>query len=269
MKDQSQEETEVDEDEDAETEEVKPWRDMMRGRRPRQLSLTQEQDLIAQYQKGNKNAANKLLIDYDLFVRNLAHKVARLTGAYKVEEDMAQVARITLYEKMTTYELTSKARLSSYAFRKILQCMNKVACENLESIRLPRDAVTYAAHRDFEQGMSAEEVHDKHGLSLEAIMSLQRVTLPTDAIENIDLALNVNADDAVAQRELNKALTTAWSKLSVTQRALLGLRISGETEGERAKMVGLSRYDLAVYERIAIQRLMELLGEYSEAMDLG
>lgn len=252
--------TEPDKDEDEETvaEEERPWRDMLKGRRPRQLSLAQEQALIARHQTKDRRAAELLLGDYDLFVRNLAHKIARLTGAYKVEDDMAQVARMVLYEKMSSYDLGSKARLSSYAFRKILQCMNKIACESLESTRLPRDAVTYAAHRDLEQGMGADEVGEKHKICPEAVNSLQRTTLPLEAVENIDLE-GLGAPAPPADPERRRALEHAWAQLSALERILLGLFRVGEVEAQRAKMLGVSKYELGLMERVAIRRLDTLM----------
>lgn len=249
-------------DEDAPEEdhepEARPWRDMLKGRRARRLPLAEEQALILRYQRGDKNSAGVLLLDYDQFVRNLSHKIAKLTGAYKVEDDMAQVARMVLWEKMTTYSMDSKARLSSYAFRKILQCMNKIACESLESTRLPRDAVTYAAHRDLEMGMSAEEVKAKHGICDDAVGSLQRTTLPLEAVENLDVGGDSPADLAL-RSELDAHLQRAWPVLSARERILLALRRAGEDDGDRAERFGVTRYELGLIEREAIRKLETVL----------
>lgn len=154
------------------------------------LTLDQQKTLIRKHRRGDKRALTQLLESVMPFLNALARKVARQTGATKVEEDLFQEGCLVFCERVEHYNLDSLARVENYAYLWIMSRLKEHACDSLEAVRLPHDALAYKAHREIDlEGQDIDEVAKKRGISRERLESLIRhtVSLPQTLESDLDL----------------------------------------------------------------------------------
>jgi DNA-directed RNA polymerase specialized sigma subunit len=257
--------------------ETKPrWIDMMRGRPPKKISWQDELVLIQRAQAGDRRAVDALILYYEDFAQQVAKKTAWFTGAHAEEEDLSQIARLCIFEKIKDYDFGyvavaslvagmqrmidpayptyTPARLSSYAFREIRRRMMQHACKNLENVPGSSSSVGHAAHKELDRGVPAEEVAERFGLQIETVRALERHTVPlNEEVMNIADDQDVEGDYEFEQKRID-AKRYCWYALTAAQRLSLTLCVFEPDSKLRASIQDISLSDLDVLEAQAWRR---------------
>ena len=259
----------------------KPWVELTRYKK--KITLDDEMNLIKLAQDGDRNAMAILLKYYDPFAVQLAKKAVWFTGAYNQEEDIAQIARLVLFEKVSafdfgyiaarslcvafhriinpTYQVYRPARLSSYAFREIRRRMMQHACKNLEIVPSANSSISHAAHHDLDNGVEAEEISERLGISVETVESLERHTVLFDE-EAMDFSDESSIENDVEEDERRKdGRLYCWFALTSSQRLIMTMLYCEPDRKKRAKIYGIALEELELVESEAKIRFEKLRKE--------
>lgn len=230
------------------------------------LSLEAEQSLIDAAQGGSKRAV-EILVALELpFIRTLSKRIARYVihrpDVDSDVEDMVSTGVAELLRKIPGYnkERSNGARLRSYAFMDMKRAMNRTACDSLEAVRLPRESRIHRAHRDLENGMSIDELREKHpDVPDDALRSLHRTTVSIEQMRE---------DEEIGQEvevQLEPLLAKLWDRLDAMQREVITAHRLDLSPRERAKRLGVRYRDLPDMEASCFEQIRKLVQETQDA----
>jgi len=199
---------------------------------PQPLEQEEEKSLIEKWQKGDKDARDKL-IEHNL--RLVAHVVKKYENSGEDIEDLISIGTIGLIKAIDTFSHQHGVRLATYAAR----CIDNEVLMHLRNLKKNKQEIS----------MYDPIGYDKEGNEIALIDIL---TMDNEILDEVEFKIQ------------SEQIKEKLDKLSERERQVIEMRygiFSGikETQRDIAKKMGISRSYVSRIEKKALKRLINEL----------